>query len=165
MIKTQNRGKSVLILLLVMLSFVIFSNPITVKADTLYRVTVKTSSLYVDDDTYDPNQEEGEFEFQCSFSSSHSPAYLSSEWSMETYSTRNYTETLYNKKWMDDSMYIFFCLEENDIGDDDIVIDWQSKPLSYFNVGNNKIRFDDATGLQCVFLIIKQETGIEGMEI
>ena len=155
----QFQRRSVFFLFLLILSFVVLGYTVPVKADTLYRVTVKTYYLYVDDDTYDSSGN-GEFEFQCAFTS-YPPIYYSSEWSMPSYSSRQYEETLYYRKWVSNGDYVRFRLEENDAGPDDVVIDWQSKSVSYFDLGQNIVTFYDDTGLYCRYKVIKEETGIE----
>ena len=134
----------------------VFVNPVTVKAQPTYIIRVKTYQLYVHSDTYDGGAS-GEFVFQCSFEGDFSPKYSSSEWSLSTYSSRTYIQTL-RAEGCENTDRIYFRLIEKDPGPDDMVIQSRSKLVSQCSIGNNYFKFyDDAsTGLWCRFLVVKE---------
>ncbi|MFW9853855.1 MAG: hypothetical protein ACFFFG_02285 [Candidatus Thorarchaeota archaeon] len=156
--KTRYRGKAALVLFLVVLSFVGLTNTFPVKASDVYKITVKTYYLYVDYETYDSG-ENGEFRFQCSYESDHSPLYSSNIWSLPSYSSRSYQEVI-DVEWLPWYDNVYLRLIEYDYGPYDVVINWHSKSVSSLHNGNNIITYYDGTGLICKFLVIKEDFGI-----
>lgn len=154
--KYRRLRNPVIVLCLVVLSFVVFVNPMPVKSiERVYEVDVKTDKLYVDDDTYDGSGN-GEFVFQCKFDF-WPTVYSSGQVSLGDYETWYGRNTLKLDYQAAETSKIWFKLKEVDPwpNPDDTVVDWQYRYVWQFGEGGDTVTFydDDETGLYCRFYL------------